>query len=228
MANINLDLEIRNKLDSVIERIEKARKLVSHHHIVKIVAITKYSDVNIINSLYNIGQRAFGENLVQDLEEKSNILINLPIEWHFIGTIQTNKINKLLALKPDLIQSIDSYETAEAISKRLKDGEKISALLQINGGREIQKSGVEPEIGIETYLKIGEQLKNINLKGVMTIGSHTDEVIEISKSFRDVRRIFEVVQKNGASICSMGMSGDFEIAIAEGSNMVRLGSVIVK
>ncbi len=220
--------QLRDRLDSVIERIERARKGFSHHHIVKIVAVTKYSDSSTVEALYNLGQRTFGENRVGDLEEKNAILINLPIEWHFIGTIQTNKINKLLSLKPSLIQSIDSVKTAEAISQRLQNGENISALLQINGGREIQKSGIEPELAEETYHEILEKFPNIKLKGVMTIGTHTDEVNKIAESFNLTRKIFEKVQSKGASICSMGMSGDFEIAISEGSNMVRLGSVLVK
>jgi len=92
-----LDLEIRDRLDRVIQSIEKARMGVSLHHIVKIVAVTKYTDSHTIQKLYEVGQRAFGESRVQDFEKKYSELETLPIEWHFIGRLQKNKVNKLIS-----------------------------------------------------------------------------------------------------------------------------------
>ena len=92
------------RLDELIQRVENARVKRSEHLIVQIVAVTKYTkDIEVLKRLYNDGQRAFGENRVQDMEEKVNALSNLPIEWHFIGNLQKNKINKLLALDPFMI-----------------------------------------------------------------------------------------------------------------------------
>ena len=224
-----MDLEIRDRLDRVIQSIEKARMGVSLHHIVKIVAVTKYTDSHTIQKLYEVGQRAFGESRVQDFEKKYSELETLPIEWHFIGRLQKNKVNKLISLRPSLLQSLDSIELAQYLNERLeKQGKTLTALLQINSSREPQKAGVAPEQAIDVYQEILERFPNIKLRGVMTIGKNSPVVDEVRQSFREVYQIYEKLQKDGASICSMGMSGDFEIAISEGSNMVRLGSVLIR
>lgn len=224
-----MDLEIRDRLDRVIQSIEKARMGVSLHHIVKIVAVTKYTDSHTIQKLYEVGQRAFGESRVQDFEKKYSELETLPIEWHFIGRLQKNKVNKLISLSPSLLQSLDSIELAKYLNERLeKQGKTLTALLQINSSREPQKAGVAPEQAIDVYQEILERFPNIKLRGVMTIGKNSPVVDEVRQSFREVYQIYEKLQKDGASICSMGMSGDFEIAISEGSNMVRLGSVLIR
>ena len=213
-------------LDQLIQRVEAARLRRSEHLIVQIVAVTKYTkETEPLRRLYAEGQRAFGENRVQDMEDKVNALSDLPIEWHFIGNLQKNKINKLLKLNPFMIQSINSYELAEAINKRTD--KPIRCLLEINSAKEPTKHGLQPELAIETYLKIKENLPNINLQGVMTIGAHVDDETEIRKSFRLTYDIFEKLKPYGAKICSMGMSGDFEIAIEEGSNMIRVGSALL-
>jgi len=213
-------------LDELIQKVEAARLRRSEHLIVQIVAVTKYTkDLDVLRKLYADGQRAFGENRVQDMEEKVNELSDLPIEWHFIGNLQKNKINKLLKLNPFMIQSINSYELAEAINKRAT--KPIRCLLEINSSKEPTKHGLEPEKAIDTYLQIKENLPNINLQGVMTIGAHTDDEKEIRKSFRIAYEIFDKLRVYGAKICSMGMSNDFEIAIEEGSNMIRVGSALL-
>ncbi len=214
-------------LDELIQRVEKARLRRSEHLIVQIVAVTKYTDnLEVLKKLFNDGQRAFGENRVQDMEKKVKGLEELPIEWHFIGNLQKNKINKLLKLNPFMIQSINSFELAEVVNKRAK--KPIRCLLEINSSKEPTKHGLEPEKAIDTYLKIKEELPNINLQGVMTIGAHTDDEKEIRKSFRLTYNIFDKLKPYGAKICSMGMSGDFEIAVEEGSNMIRVGSALIK
>ena len=213
-------------LDELIQKVEAARLRRSEHLVVQIVAVTKYTqDIEVLKRLYEEGQRAFGENRVQDMEKKVKELEDLPIEWHFIGNLQKNKINKLLSLNPFMIQSINSYELAEAINKRTD--KPVRCLLEINSSKEPTKHGLPPEEAIETYLKIKENLSNINLQGVMTIGAHTDNKEEIRKSFRLTYNIFDKLKPYGAKICSMGMSGDFEIAIEEGSNMIRVGSALL-
>jgi len=96
------EIEYKLYIDNVIRRVETARLKVSNHHIVKIVAVSKYSTCQEIEALYKIGQRAFGENKVQDLKEKANEMNDLPLEWHFIGNLQKNKINNLLDIRPAL------------------------------------------------------------------------------------------------------------------------------
>ena len=218
-------LEYKLHIDSIIERVEKARLSVSGHHIVKIVAVSKYSTADEIKALYEIGQRAFGENKVQDLEKKAEELHELPLEWHFIGNLQKNKINHLIKANPFLFQSLDSLELALELDKRLEiNGTTMDALLQINSAYEETKSGVLPEDAIDIYKQISLTCKHINLKGVMSIGAHTEDKKIIQKSFETTHKIY--TQLEGASICSMGMSGDFELAIKCGSNMVRIGSLM--
>jgi len=212
-------------IDKIIERIERARILVSEHHIVKVVAVSKYVDADAVKALYGIGQRAFGENKVQDLKTKMETLDELPIEWHFIGSLQKNKINQLIDLDPFLMQSLSSLELAQSLDQRLEvKGKTMECLLQINSAKEETKSGVMPEEATDIYAQIKETCPRIGLRGVMSIGAHTENNDHIKTSFETTRRIFDGLED--ADICSMGMSGDFELAIACGSTMVRLGSLL--
>lgn len=218
-------LEQKLHFDRIIERVEKARLRVNDHHIVKIVAASKYVDAEAIKSLYAIGQRAFGENKVQDLMSKSEALDELPIEWHFIGTLQKNKINHLLSVRPHLLHSIDSLELAHALNERLeREDRTLRALVQINSAYEASKSGFLPEEINEKYLQIMQECPRLQLQGVMSIGAHVEEPAIVQKSFETTRRIFETLPK--ATVCSMGMSGDFELAIECGSTLIRLGSIL--
>jgi pyridoxal phosphate enzyme (YggS family) len=113
------------------------------------------------------------------------------------------------------------------INKRLKD-ESMDILLQINSAKEDTKAGVMPELAIKIYEKILEKCPKLNLKGVMSIGAHTDDIGAIQKSFETTREIYELAVPFGAKYCSMGMSGDFELAIKCGSNMLRLGTILFK
>jgi len=219
------DAEYRLYIDDVIRRVEEARLKVSEHHIVKIVAVSKYSHAEDIEQLYRIGQRAFGENKVQDLRDKAKKLEDLPLEWHFIGNLQKNKINNLLTINPALFQGLDSLELATELQKKLVAKEMtLDCLLQINSAKEDSKHGVMPEDAITIYETIQKECPNIKLKGLMSIGAHSDDKNVVKKSFETTHNIF--TQLKGATICSMGMSGDFELAIECGSNMVRLGSIM--
>ncbi len=219
------NIEYKIYIDEILRKVETARLKVSQHHIVKVVAISKYSTSNEITKLYNIGQRAFGENKVQDLKLKVKELNILPIEWHFVGNLQKNKINNLLDLKPSLFHSLDSMELAQELQKKLLSKDmKLNALLQINSANEKSKHGVMPNEAKYIYEKIQQECPNINLKGVMSIGAHSTNTDKVKKSFEITHNIYASLKN--ASICSMGMSNDFELAIESGSNMVRLGSII--
>ncbi|VAY88100.1 Hypothetical protein YggS, proline synthase co-transcribed bacterial homolog PROSC [hydrothermal vent metagenome] len=213
-----------SNMDRIFQNIETARISISEYHIVKIVAISKYVQDIDIKNLYEQGQRAFGESKVQDLSHKVETLDELPLEWHFIGTLQKNKINHLLKLKPFLFQSLDSLSLASSLDDRLKkNNQKISALLQINSSNEDSKSGVELDKAIDIYQEIQEKYTNIDMQGVMCIGAFSDEKKDIQKSFEGTYKIFEHLKNNNAKICSMGMSNDYQLAIKCGSNMVRIG-----
>ncbi|RAX58573.1 YggS family pyridoxal phosphate-dependent enzyme [Helicobacter monodelphidis] len=218
---------LSRNLQEVIARIEKARIAYSRHHIVKIVAISKYHQVEEIRELYECGQRTFGENKVQDLKAKSEDLENLPLEWHFVGTLQSNKINALLCSPVSLIHSIHSLSIALELEKRLEREKKtLKALLQVNSANEQSKSGFSPNEALEKYIEILEKCPHLKLCGLMSIGAHSEQRSLVQKSFEITQRLFEELKPKGAEILSMGMSGDFEQAIACGSNLVRIGSLL--
>lgn len=225
-----LDKEIlRRNLDEVIWNIEQARIEVSEHHIVKLVTVAKYTDTENISTLYELGQRAFGENQVQQLKSRMNELEELPLEWHMIGSLQKNKINNLIDMKPSLFQSLDSFELAVELNKKLESKDKkLNTLLQVNAANETTKSGVSLEESTELYHKIQQECPAIKLKGIMSIGAHSQDTKVIQKSFEDTYKIFDNLKSNGATICSMGMSSDYELAIKCGSNLVRVGSALFK
>ncbi|MFV0562733.1 YggS family pyridoxal phosphate-dependent enzyme [Malaciobacter mytili] len=216
-------------LDKLIADVEDARLQLSEHHIVKIIGISKYSTSEDVATLYSAGQRAFGENKVQDLKEKMNTLEELPLEWHFVGRLQKNKINNLIDLKPTLMQSLDSLDLAQELNKKLEaKNQKMNCLLQINSAKEESKAGVMPEVAIKIYKEILETCPYIKLKGVMSIGAHVEDKEVIEKSFNTTKTIFDELKPFGVKYCSMGMSGDFKLAIKCGSNMIRVGSTLFK
>lgn len=204
------------KFDEILKKVGDA----------KLIAVSKNVSENEVLELYNQGQMDFGENRVQELKRKKEILSQLNLNWHFIGRLQTNKINHLLSLRPTLWQSCESLEMAKAVDKRLDF--KLDTLLQINSANEDTKQGVDPSKAIEEFLCIKDECKNLNLIGVMSIGAHEDDIKIVQKSFELTHQIYENLQTHGAKICSMGMSSDFELAIKCGSNMVRLGTILYK
>ncbi len=206
-------------LKDLLEKIENLSKDVT------LIAVSKNVTCTEVRELYAQGQRNFGENIVQELAKKELELQNFTdIKWHMIGRLQNNKINQMISLKPVLWQSCDSFERALEVDKRLSY--KLDTLLQINSADEDTKQGVSVANAAEIYERIQSECKNINLKGVMSIGAHVDEPKEVQKSFELTYKIYESLKSKGATICSMGMSSDFELAIKCGSNMIRLGTML--
>ena len=206
-------------LKELLEKIENLSKDVT------LIAVSKNVTSAEVRELYAQGQRNFGENRVQELAKKELELQNFTdIKWHMIGRLQNNKINQMISLKPTLWQSCDSFERAIEVDKRLDY--KLDTLLQINSADEDTKQGVSVANAAEIYERIQSECKNINLKGVMSIGAHVDEPKEIQKSFELTYKIYASLKPKGATICSMGMSSDFELAIKCGSNMIRLGTML--
>ena len=206
-------------LKDLLEKIENLSKDVT------LIAVSKNVTCTEVRELYAQGQRNFGENRVQELAKKEQELQNFTdIKWHMIGRLQNNKINQMISLKPVLWQSCDSFERALEVDKRLNY--KLDTLLQINSADEDTKQGVSVANAAEIYERIQSECKNINLKGVMSIGAHVDEPKEVQKSFELTYKIYESLKSKGATICSMGMSSDYELAIKCGSNMIRLGTML--
>ena len=213
-------------LEQIWQNIETARQKCGAWENVRLIAVSKNVDTDAVENLYSQGQIEFGENRVQEMKRKCEILSDLPLKWHFIGSLQSNKINHLLSLRPTLWQSCNSYELAVAVDKRANF--TLDTLLEINSADESSKSGIEILRAVDEYLKIKESCKNLNLCGVMSIGAHSDDEREIQKSFEITYKIFENLRPYGAKICSMGMSDDYELAIKCGSNMVRLGRILYR
>jgi len=209
------------RLDEILKRIEAAKAGAGE---VQLVAVSKNVGTDEVRELYSQGQIAFGENRVQELKRKSELLRGLPLKWHFIGTLQSNKINQLIALRPTLWQSCNSYELALAVNKRLNY--PLDTLLEINAAGESSKTGLDKNRAVEEFLRIKQECKNLNLIGVMSIGAHASEPAQIARSFEATREICDALIPHGARICSMGMSDDFELAIKCGSNMIRLGRIL--
>ncbi|MFO7445338.1 MAG: YggS family pyridoxal phosphate-dependent enzyme [Ignavibacteriaceae bacterium] len=195
---------------------------------VKLIAVSKNFGTDEINQAFNAGQRHFGENKAQELKSKFEKLGG-KITWHFIGALQRNKV-KYAVQSAEYIHSLDSLELAVEISKRAGSLGKVQkVLLQIKTSDEETKSGFESRDAVEETVLFCKDDKNLELVGLMTIAPYTDDENIIRQSFRQLRNLRDdLSQKSGIKIkeLSMGMTGDYEIAIEEGATMLRIGSAI--
>ena len=196
---------------------------------VTLIAVSKTKPNEDLMELYALGQRAFGENYVQELVDKA---ASLPkdIEWHFIGHLQSNKV-KYIAPFVHLIHGVDSEKLLQEINKQaFKQGRVIDCLLQVHIAEEETKFGFD-EAGLMELLSSGRlaNYRNVNIKGLMGMASFSDDRIQVQKEFKQLKKCFELTQNSMGETCSilsMGMSGDYELAIQEGSTMVRIGSLL--
>jgi pyridoxal phosphate enzyme (YggS family) len=196
---------------------------------VTLIAVSKTKPIADIEALSAKGQLDFGENYVQELLEKQPGA-GKAVRWHFIGHLQTNKV-KLIAPFVHLIHSVDSLKLLKEINKQgEKIGRTINCLLQIYIAKEETKYGLDET---ELYELLGSvpSLKNVNIKGLMGMATLTDSDNTVRSEYRYLKQLYDKLGKEKAecpsfSILSMGMSGDYHIAIEEGSNMVRIGSLI--
>ena len=192
---------------------------------VTLVAVSKVQSIEKIKELYVLGERNFGENYVQELCSKQEELQHLDINWHFIGHLQSNKV-KYIAPFIHLIQSVDSLKLLKEINKEAKKNSRIiNCLLQVYIAKEETKYGLDENelVEILDFKKQGN-LENIEIKGLMGMASFSDDENIVKSEFNYLQSIFN--QNPQFEILSMGMSGDFELAISFGSNMVRIGSSI--
>jgi len=200
----------------------------SHH--VTLVAVSKTKSVEEIKELYDLGQKDFGENYVQEVTEKQSHLPN-DIRWHFIGHLQSNKV-KQIASFVHLIQSVDSVKLLQEINKQAKKNNRvIDCLLQVHIAQEETKFGLDENELNELLHNSISQYQNIQIVGLMGMGSLTDDMEKVRSEFKYLRSIFDKHAKLQTSnfklqTLSMGMSSDYFVAFEEGSNMVRIGSLI--
>ncbi|MFC4162412.1 YggS family pyridoxal phosphate-dependent enzyme [Epilithonimonas zeae] len=194
---------------------------------VKLVTVSKTNPAEKIKEVYNLGQRAFGENKVQELLEKQPVLPS-DIEWHLIGHLQTNKV-KYIAGFIAMIESIDSEKLLKEVDKEaLKNNRKINVLLQVKIAKEDTKFGLTVDQAKEIFNDyLNGNYPNIEIKGLMGMASFVDDETQIREEFSILKNLFdELSELKPLETLSMGMSGDFPIAIKSGSNSVRVGSAI--
>lgn len=192
---------------------------------VELVAVAKGREIEDVLEAIGGGVKIVGENYMQEAEEKFNI-IGTKVKWHFIGHLHKNKVKKAAKLF-DMIETVDSSAIAGAIDKACAGSNKIMPILiEVNSGREENKSGVLPE-DAETLIKNLSVLKNIKVMGIMTMGPALENLEDYRPYFRETKELFNKI-KSSAPIkyLSMGMSNSYHIAVQEGANIIRIGAGI--
>ncbi len=207
---------------SIKDNLLKIKSTLPEH--VRLVAVSKTKPVADLMEAYNAGQRIFGENKIQEMTEKWEQMPK-DIQWNMIGHIQTNKV-KFMAPYVSLIHGVDSLKLLEEINKQaLKNNRIIDCLLQIHIAEEETKFGLnKDELADLLVSESFKNLKNINIVGLMGMATFTENQIQVKKEFEHLKSIFD--QLKNLKTLSMGMSGDYQLAIECGSTMVRIGSSI--
>ena len=199
---------------------------------VLLLAVSKTHPVELIQEAYDLGQRDFGENKVQEMAQKASALPT-DIRWHMIGHLQTNKV-KYIAPFVTLIHSVDSPKLLSVIDKEAKKvGRRIDCLLQVHVAEELSKFGFSPD-DLVSFLASGQlaQYENVHIRGLMAMATNTDDDQQVKAEFQLAHSLFGNAKRvffptdDSFSILSMGMSGDYKLAIENGSNIVRIGSLI--
>lgn len=220
--------DFAHRLASVQERIEAARARAGREADVTIVAVTKTHPVEAARVALECGVSHLAENRVQELEQKVRATDDPRATWHLIGRLQRNKVKRALPLF-SLMHSLDSLRLAEEISRVVDDGEPVRALVQVNTSGEDAKGGFRPEEAVDAVGAMAE-LPGLRLEGMMTMAPFEAPEAVLRRTFAAARDLSAEVGRQVSGYqplhLSMGMSGDYEIAVEEGSTMVRLGSVL--
>lgn len=196
---------------------------------VKLVAVSKIKPADMIEEAFHSGQKIFGESYVQEFRDKYP-LVEAPVEWHFIGALQSNKV-KYLRGKVTTIHSVDRLSLAEEIDRQwAKTDKAVDIFLQVNVGDESSKAGCSPE-ELESLARSVAPLPNLRIKGLMCLPPHFDEPEQVRPFFKQLKELAEQVKDLHIpnvymDELSMGMSGDFEVAVEEGATFVRIGTAI--
>lgn len=223
-------MDIYSNIQSINLKIENACSRVKRNPgDVKLIAVSKTVDIDRMKRAWDCGVRSFGENKAQEIVNKYPYMLE-DVEWHMIGHLQTNKV-KYIVDKVTCIHSLDSVKLAEEINRRSKDcGRVTDVLIQVNIGREDSKYGVDPD-EVADFINSICKLSNINICGLMAIAPAVENSENARPYFKRMKSIFDLINESfipnvKLKYLSMGMTGDFEIAIEEGANIVRVGSGI--
>ncbi len=195
---------------------------------IKLLAVSKTKPAHMVDTLYKLGQRSFGENYLQDAVEKITALQHLDdIEWHFIGPIQSNK-TRVIAEHFQWVETLDRDKIAQRLNdQRPSELPPLNVLIQVNISREEQKSGVAPE-HVEAFADMIAQLPNLSLQGLMCIPEATRDEAVLSAQFDEMKQLSNILANThpACTVLSMGMSNDLELAVKHGSSEVRIGTDI--
>jgi pyridoxal phosphate enzyme (YggS family) len=220
--------ELERNISEVDRRIRAAERASGRATgAVSLLAVSKTKPSELVRQAHGFGLSAFGENYAQEMAEKAAALADLPLCWHFIGPIQSNK-TALIAEVSDWVHSIDRLKIARRLSERRPDDRApLNVLVQINTSNEDSKSGVGPDAAPELMAAINE-LPGLRLRGFMTIPAATTNQAEQREPFRQIRELMDRLSDSLPQLdtLSMGMSGDLEAAVSEGANIVRVGTDI--
>jgi len=221
---------IKRNLESLRARISAAAQRAGRDPgDIRLIAVSKTVDPERIRAAFDCGVTDFGENRVQELCGKTDIL-DIDCRWHLIGHLQTNKV-KYVIDRVSMIHSLDSLELAEEISKRAeKAGKVMDVLVQVNVSGEKTKFGIAPETAMQ-FVKDVSKMGSIRIKGLMTIAPAASDPEDVRWVFSGLRKLLIDIRKENIDnvdmdYLSMGMSNDFEVAVEEGANMVRIGTAL--
>lgn len=214
------------RLAAVRDTVAQRQAVGGWGHPVRIVAVTKTHGPEAVRAALAAGLRDIGENRVQEALQKQESLPDLAIDWHLIGTLQRNKARHA-AGRFALIHSIDRADLAVELDRRVPAGARQQVLVQVNCSGELQKSGVAPE-ALPALLDDLRPLERLDVQGLMTMSALTDNAAEQRRAFRLLRELRDSAEQSGHRLAhlSMGMSGDYPIAVEEGATMIRLGTVL--
>ena len=220
-------MKLKSSLETILNNIERAKQKSSLNEEIIVVAATKTRPFALIEEVYSLGVRHIGENRIQEAVSKFDSFKDMPkITRRFIGHLQSNKINKFIKLF-DTIDSIDSYKLVRKIDLKIEnENRSMEGLVEINTSGDKTKKGFKPVLSDELLQCFN--VKNIKVKGLMTLGPFSQDTSETRTSFVCLRKFLDVLNKElgdeKLTCLSMGMSGDYQIAIEEGSTMIRVGT----
>jgi pyridoxal phosphate enzyme (YggS family) len=218
--------DLPGRLARVRETVARHQAVAGWAHAVRIIAVTKGHGPEAVRAAYAAGVEDVGENRVQEALAKQEQVGGVPAIWHLIGTLQRNKARHAVG-RFAVVHSVDRADLAAELNRRTPAGGRQRILVQVNCSDEPQKGGVEPE-GLPELLDGLRDLERLHVAGLMTMSALTDDTDEQRRAFRRLRELRESAEREGHRLpeLSMGMSGDFPIAVEEGATMIRLGTIL--
>ncbi|MDO9283178.1 MAG: YggS family pyridoxal phosphate-dependent enzyme [Methylotenera sp.] len=218
---------ISNRLQHILATIQSVQAISKYQQQIKLLAVSKAQSASVVREAFVAGQTSFGENYLQEALDKQAALTDLPIEWHFIGPIQSNKTQPI-AQHFSWVHSVDRLKIAQRLNEaRPTDLAPLQVCIQVNVSNESSKSGVSPH-DLESLATTIASLPRLKLRGLMAIPALTHDINQQQAQFKQVRQCYDALLAKGFALdtLSIGMSDDYPIAITEGATIVRIGSAL--